>query len=37
MSAEQGWIAEPQPVAQWHDSHFSRMADRIAQQDDEQD
>lgn len=37
MSAEQGWIGEPQPTLQWHDSHYSRMADRIAeaQQDDQ--
>jgi hypothetical protein len=30
MSAERGWIAEPQPARQWHDSHYSREADRIA-------
>ena len=36
MGAEQGWIGEPQQTVQWHDSHYSRMADRIAreQQDD---
>jgi hypothetical protein len=31
MSAERGWIGEPQPARQWHDSHYSREADRIAQ------
>ena len=38
MSSEQGWIGEPQQTVQWHDSHYSRMADRIAQeqQDDHQ-
>jgi len=30
MSAERGWIGEPQPARQWHDSHYSRQADRIA-------
>jgi hypothetical protein len=30
MSAERGWIVEPQPARQWHDSHYSREADRIA-------
>jgi hypothetical protein len=32
MSAEQGWIGEPQQTVQWHDSHYSRMADRISQE-----
>jgi hypothetical protein len=27
---EQGWIGDPQPVVEWRDSHYSRMADRIA-------
>jgi hypothetical protein len=35
MSAERGWIAEPQPARQWHDSHYSREADRIAARDRE--
>ena len=30
MRAERGWIGEPQPARQWHDSHYSREADRIA-------
>ena len=29
MSAERGWIGDPQPERQWHDSHYSREADRI--------
>jgi hypothetical protein len=29
MSAEEGWIAEPQRPVEWQDSHYSRMADRI--------
>jgi hypothetical protein len=29
MSAERGWIGEPQPEVEWHDSHYSRMADRL--------
>jgi hypothetical protein len=29
MSAERGRIGEPQPARQWHDSHYSREADRI--------
>jgi hypothetical protein len=33
MGAERGWIAEPQPARQWHDSHYSREADRIAARD----
>jgi hypothetical protein len=32
MSSEQGWIGEPQQPVQWHDSHYSRMADRIAKE-----
>jgi len=36
---DQGWIGEPQQQVQWRDSHYSRMADRIAQeqQDDHPD
>jgi hypothetical protein len=30
MSAERGWIGDPQPEKQWHDSHYSREADSIA-------
>jgi hypothetical protein len=33
MSAERGWIAGPQLARQWHDSHYSREADRIAARD----
>jgi hypothetical protein len=33
VSAERGWIAEPQPAREWHDSHYSREADRIAARD----
>jgi hypothetical protein len=35
MSAERGWIGEPQPARPWHDCHYSRMADRIAARDRE--
>jgi hypothetical protein len=35
MSAEKGWIGEPQPAAEWHDSHYSRMGDKIAARDRE--
>lgn len=35
MSAERGWIGEPQRARQWHDSHYSREADRIAARDRE--
>lgn len=39
MSAERGWISEPvkdrQP-SEWHDSHYSRMADRIAREAERQ-
>jgi hypothetical protein len=31
MSAERGWIGDPQPLAEWHDSHYSRCADEIAE------
>ena len=37
MSAEKGWIGEPQPVEKWHDSHYSRTADRIAAEDKKKD
>jgi hypothetical protein len=30
MSAECGWIGEVPPVVPWRDSHYSRIADRIA-------
>jgi hypothetical protein len=30
MSAERGWIGEPQPTREWHASHYSRIADKIA-------
>jgi hypothetical protein len=33
VSAERGWIGDPQPARQWHDSHYSREADRIAARD----
>src|SRR6476619_6239094 len=29
MSAERGWISEPQQETIWHESHYSREADRI--------
>jgi hypothetical protein len=29
MGAEQGWIGERQPSQEWHDSHYSREADRV--------
>ena len=29
MSAERGWIGEPQPKRQWRSSHCSRMADKF--------
>jgi hypothetical protein len=29
MSAERGWIGDPQPSVEWRDSHYSRQADRI--------
>ena len=35
MNAERGWIASPQPTVEWHQSHYSRMADRIAARDRE--
>jgi hypothetical protein len=28
MSAERGWIGDPQPPVEWRDSHYSRQADR---------
>jgi|GraSoiStandDraft_46_1057282.scaffolds.fasta_scaffold1224949_1 hypothetical protein len=31
MSAKRGWIGQPQPTQEWHDSHYSRQADRIAE------
>ena len=31
MSARKGWIFDdPPPPSEWHDSHYSRMADRIS-------
>jgi hypothetical protein len=29
MSAERGWIGDPQPSVKCRDSHYSRQADRI--------
>ena len=29
LSAERGWIGDPQPSLEWHDSHYSRQADRL--------
>ena len=29
MSAERGWIGDPQPSVEWRDSHYSRQADRL--------
>jgi hypothetical protein len=29
MSAERGWIGDPQPSVEWRDSHYSRQADRM--------
>jgi hypothetical protein len=34
MSAERGWIGDPQPSVEWRDSHYSRQADRINTQPD---
>jgi hypothetical protein len=34
MSAERGWIGDPQPSVEWRDSHYSREADRIAARDE---
>jgi hypothetical protein len=28
MTAERGWIGEPQPRVEWHESHYSREGDR---------
>jgi hypothetical protein len=28
MSADRGWIGDPQPSVEWRDSHYSRQADR---------
>ena len=25
MSAERGWIGDPQPSVEWRDSHYSRQ------------
>jgi len=30
MSAEQGWITEPQPTKEWFRSIYSRQADQMA-------
>jgi hypothetical protein len=30
MSAERGWIGDPQPAVEWRDSHYSRQADRLS-------
>ena len=29
MSADRGWIGDPQPSVQWCESHYSRQADRV--------
>jgi hypothetical protein len=29
MSAERGWIGDPQPTVEWRDYHYSREADRV--------
>ena len=29
MSAERGWIGDPQPSVEWRESHYSRQADRL--------
>ena len=29
-AAERGWLIEPQPQPEWRESHYSRIADRIA-------
>ena len=33
MSAERGWIGDPQPSVEWRDSHYSRQADRVTSRD----
>ncbi len=33
MSAERGWIGDPQAPVEWRDSHYSREAERIAARD----
>jgi len=30
MSAERGWIGDPQPCVEWRDSHYSSQADRLS-------
>jgi len=34
MSAERGWIGDPQPSVEWRDFHYSRQVDRINTQPD---
>jgi hypothetical protein len=34
VSARQGWIFDPQPPKEWHDSHYSRQADKIRREDE---
>jgi hypothetical protein len=29
MSAERGWIGDPQPSVEWRDSHYSRTLQKI--------
>jgi len=29
MSAERGWIGDPQPSVEWRDSHYSRTLQKL--------
>ena len=36
MTARKGWVFDdPPPPSEWRDSHYSRTADRIAEQERE--
>jgi hypothetical protein len=32
MSAERGWIGDPQPPVQWRDSHYSRTLQKLIEE-----
>jgi hypothetical protein len=32
MGAERGWIGDPQPPMEWHDSHYSRTLTRMIEE-----
>jgi hypothetical protein len=32
VGAERGWIGDPQPAVEWHESHYSRALHKLTEE-----